>query len=145
MKIINQQLSIETTKGFNITDITDLLGNIIQELELIEGILTICSMHTTTAITINENEERLLQDLDGYFNRLVPEKDHYLHNDLHLRDCPPDEPENAHSHIQAILIGQSVHVRVVDGKLALGKWQSVLFCEFDGPRERTVGIQFMGR
>ncbi len=67
-----------------------------------------------------------------------------LHNDLHLRDVPPDEPINAHSHLMAMMLSTSEVIPIVDGKLALGTWQSLLFFELDGPRKRTVFVQISG-
>ena len=67
-----------------------------------------------------------------------------MHNDIELRDCPEDEPENAHSHLAAMLLGSSESIPVVDGELQLGNWQSVLFIELDGPRERSITLQLWG-
>lgn len=102
------------------------------------------SRHTTTAIAINENEERLLVDIQHYLKRLAPPDAPYLHNDLHLRDVPPDEPENAHSHLMAITLSTSEVIPIVEGKLALGTYQSILFLDLDGPRQRTLFVQISG-
>jgi secondary thiamine-phosphate synthase enzyme len=76
--------------------------------------------------------------------KLAPETEKYLHNDLHLRDVPPDEPMNAHSHLMAMMLNNSEIIPIVDGDLALGTWQSVLFFELDGPRSRSILIQISG-
>ncbi len=89
-------------------------------------------------------EERLLDDIRSFFRRLVPADAGYKHNDIHLRDCPPDEPENAHSHLIAMLLGASENLRVVDGRLGLGQWQSLMLVELDGPRRRRVNLQIVG-
>ena len=84
--------------------------------------------------------------------RLAPPSDFYLHNDLHLRQAPADwpggweawaaqEPENAHSHLLSMVLGNSETIPVSKGQLMLGQWQSVLLVELDGPRCRTVGVQ----
>ncbi|NEQ13781.1 MAG: YjbQ family protein, partial [Moorea sp. SIO3E2] len=65
-------------------------------------------------------------------------------NDLHLRIVPPDEPINAHSHLMAMMLNNSEYIPIIDGKLALGTWESVLLVELDGPRDRTVLIQLCG-
>ncbi len=87
---------------------------------------------------------RLLEDLKTYFEKLAPATAKYLHNDLHLRDVPPDEPENAHSHLIAMTLNNSETIPLIDGQLALGKWQSVLFFELDGSRRREILIQISG-
>ncbi|WP_455200612.1 secondary thiamine-phosphate synthase enzyme YjbQ, partial [Kaarinaea lacus] len=108
------------------------------------GLVVITSRHTTTALFINEYEQRLVQDVKDFFQQLVPAHKKYLHNDIHLRDCPQDEPENAHSHIIAMLLSNSETIPLIDGALAIGQWQSVLFAELDGPRSRTLNVQLFG-
>jgi secondary thiamine-phosphate synthase enzyme len=109
-----------------------------------EGMVNIISRHTTTALAINEYEPRLLDDLRSFFNEIAPPDKPYKHNVLHLRDCPPDEPKNAHSHILAMLLSSNESVPLVNGRLLLGTWQSVLLFELDGPRQRQVGVQIIG-
>ncbi|GFH19099.1 uncharacterized protein HaLaN_15995, partial [Haematococcus lacustris] len=100
-----------------------------------EGLVTVLSRHTTTAVTINEFEPRLLDDVRQFVRKLAPPQDPYLHNDLHLRAAPPDwpgghaawaaqEPVNAHSHLLSMVLGNSQSIPVVEGKLALGTWQA---------------------
>ncbi len=108
------------------------------------GFVTVTSQHTTTAIAINENEARLVEDVKAFLTRLIPPSDRYLHNDIALRDCPPDEPENAHSHLAAMLLGSSEVIALVESELQLGQYQSVMLYELDGPRKRKVNIQIYG-
>lgn len=140
----HQLLTIDTQSGIHISDITAQLRQIISDSDISNGVVTISSMHTTMALTVNEAEERLLVDIDNYFSQLAPATNHYLHNDLHLRDVPPDEPENAHSHIIAMIIGNSETLAVVDGKPMLGTYQSLMAVELDGPRHRQLSVQVMG-
>jgi thiamine phosphate synthase YjbQ (UPF0047 family) len=144
-----------------------------------QGVLTVISRHTTTAITINERETRLEQDLARFLLDLAPPDERskskarqdgrrYLHNDIDQRpdgeqeaqrcrdngwdiDSPPElrkwrdqEPINAHSHLLSMMLGSSESIPVVDGKMVIGQWQSVLLVDLDGPRDRTVGIHLMG-
>ena len=108
------------------------------------GFVTITSQHTTTAIAINEHEARLIEDIKAFLTRLIPPRDRYLHNDIALRDCPPDEPENAHSHLATMLLGSSEVVTLADGEMVLGQYQSVMLYELDGPRTRRVSVQVYG-
>ena len=144
MNICHTLLQLETGKGISVHDITEQVRNCVQESGVRNGIVCVASQHTTTAITINENESRLMQDVEAFFTRAVPPDARYLHNDIHLRDCPQDEPENAHSHIVAMLLGSSESVAVVDGRLILGQWQSIMLVELDGARRRKVSVQVMG-
>lgn len=144
MQIINQVIEVETDRGICIYNITSAIAKLIQINSVKNGQALVFSRHTTTALAINEDEERLLEDVKVHLRKLAPESERYLHNDLHLRDVPPDEPINAHSHLMAMMLSTSEVIPIVDGKLAMGTWQSVLFFELDGPRKRTVSVQIYG-
>lgn len=144
MQIINEIIEIKTDQGINIYNVTPLIEKNLAATSIKNGQVVVFSRHTTTALAINENEERLLEDVKVYLEKLAPESEKYLHNDLHLRDVPPDEPMNAHSHLMAMMLTTSEVIPIVDGKLALGTWQSVLFFELDGPRKRTLFVQICG-
>ncbi|MBW4510087.1 MAG: secondary thiamine-phosphate synthase enzyme YjbQ [Scytonematopsis contorta HA4267-MV1] len=142
MEIVNKILEIETEPGINIYNITPQIEELIISTSIENGHVLIFSRHTTTALAINEYEVRLLEDIKTFLRKIAPESDKYLHNDLHLRkDIPPDEPMNAHSHLMAMMLNNSETVPIVDSKLALGTYQSILFFELDGPRKRTVYCQ----
>ena len=125
-------------------DLMPGIKNAVAKSVIKNGFVTVTSQHTTTAIAINENEERLVEDVKTFLNRLVPPGDRYLHNDIALRDCPPDEPENAHSHLAAMLLGSSEVIALAEGELVLGRYQSVMLYELDGPRTRKVSVQVYG-
>jgi secondary thiamine-phosphate synthase enzyme len=144
MAIVNQIIEVETENGINIYNITPQIVKLLEATSIKNGQVLVFSRHTTTALAINENEERLLIDIKTYLEKLVPPTDKYLHNDLHLRVVPPDEPINAHSHIMAMMLSSSEVIPIVDGQLALGTWQSILFFDLDGPRKRTVFVQISG-
>ena len=145
MPIINKLIEVETDTGINIYNITPEIEKLIASTGINNGQVLVFSRHTTTALAINEDEERLLKDVKVFLRKLAPESERYLHNDLHLRDVPEDEPMNAHSHLMAMMLSTSEVVPIVDGKLALGTYQSVLFFELDGPRKRTVFCQLSGK
>ena len=147
----------KTQNGIAFTDLNNICNEMISKRGIKNGQIIVHSRHTTTAVTINEYEERLVDDARQFLLKLVPPLYPYLHNDLHVRFPPDDdrwkgtveewraqEPLNAHSHLIAMLLGQSVTVPICDGKMTLGTWQSILFVELDGERERTVGIQVSG-
>ncbi|GAX85464.1 hypothetical protein CEUSTIGMA_g12880.t1 [Chlamydomonas eustigma] len=148
------QIGKETGPGISITDITPEIKHEIEVLNIREGTVHVLSQHTTTAVTINESEPRLMNDIKQWLLKLAPPGEPYLHNDLHLREAPKgwpgghaawvaQEPINAHSHLLSILIGNTLSVPVSDGKLCLGTWQSILLVDLDGPRKRTVGVQLV--
>lgn len=144
MKIISTLIELETGEGISLHDIMPDIKQSVTGSGINNGFVTVTSQHTTTAITINEYEERLLEDVKTFLTRLIPPNDSYLHNDIALRDCPEDEPENAHSHLAAMLLGSSEVIALAEGELALGQYQSVMLYELDGPRTRKVSIQIYG-
>ncbi|MDH5178954.1 MAG: secondary thiamine-phosphate synthase enzyme YjbQ [Gammaproteobacteria bacterium] len=144
MKTFNSSLELDTEQGINLHDIMPDIKQMIVASGINNGFVTVTSQHTTTAVTINENESRLIEDVKLFLTKLVPPQDRYLHNDIALRDCPPDEPENAHSHLAAMLLGGSEVFSLLDGKPVLGQYQSVMLIELDGPRRRKVNIQIIG-
>lgn len=144
MKIRNHQLQLTTGADIALHDITDRIRAAADASGIRNGFVIVTSQHTTTALAINENEARLVEDVKTFLKRLIPPGDRYLHNDIHLRDCPPDEPENAHAHLAAMLLGSSESIALVDGKLMLGQYQSVMLYELDGPRARQVSVQIVG-
>ena len=144
MRCIRHLIETATAPGIGLVDLTPELRERVSGSGVRNGFITVTSRHTTTAVTINENEPRLLEDVKSFFGRLAPPSDDYLHNDIHLRECPPDEPENAHAHLLAMLVGSSEVIPIVEGTLDLGTWQSVFLVELDGPRQRTVNLQIIG-
>lgn len=145
MRIVNKLLEIDTEPGINIYNITAQIKSVLSSVSIQNGHVLLFSRHTTTALAVNEDEERLLEDIKKYLQKLAPESDKYLHNDLHLRpNIPPDEPMNAHSHLMAMTLSNSEMIPVVDGNLFLGTYQSILFFELDGARKRTLFCQICG-
>ena len=144
MNIKHKEITLETAQDISIYDITPRIQEFLAETGVKNGQVVVFSKHTTTALAINENEERLLEDVKVHLKKLAPPDAKYLHNDLHLRIVPEDEPINAHSHLMSMMLSTSEVIPIIDGKLALGTWQSVLFLDLDGPRKRVVLIQIMG-
>ena len=144
MKHVSSFIETDTGEGIALHDLMPGIKDAVAKSGINNGFVTVSSQHTTTAITINENEQRLVEDVKAFLNRLIPPGDQYLHNDIALRDCPPDEPENAHSHLAAMLLGSSEVVALAAGALVLGQYQSVMLIELDGPRRRKVNVQVYG-
>ena len=144
MRILHHTIQIETDQGFSLFDVTQHIKGWLNANHAVNGFVTVTSQHTTTAVVINEFESRLLEDIKQFFLTLAPENNKYQHNDIALRDCPPDEPENAHSHLIAMMMGSSEVIPVENGDLRLGQYQSVILVELDGARNRKLAIQYMG-
>ncbi|WP_425498382.1 secondary thiamine-phosphate synthase enzyme YjbQ [Halogeometricum salsisoli] len=113
-------------------DVRDVTADVAEEVpEGADGVCTVFVQHTTAGVVVNEAEGRLLADVEGALERLVPREDGYGHDEL---------DGNADAHLRSMLLGSSVSIPVEDGELALGTWQSVLFVECDGPRTRSLRV-----
>src|SRR6266699_745578 len=99
---------------------------------------TLSSEEGTEVTDITEFQSALIDDLKGLMESLVPERGGYRHDDPRFSDC---ERGNAHSHLRSALLGRSVAVPINDGELTLGRFQSIIFAELDGPRSRQISIQ----
>jgi secondary thiamine-phosphate synthase enzyme len=125
------RLERTTTASFSCHDISADLQAFVDGTGIRNGLLVAAGQHTTTALVVNEAEDRLLGDIERHFLALTPPERAYAHNDLHLRPgIPADEPRNAHAHLI--------------GLLGLGRYQAVLLVELDGPRQRQVLLQLCG-
>ncbi|ATW88951.1 secondary thiamine-phosphate synthase enzyme [Halohasta litchfieldiae] len=122
------ELTVETDAKTTSVDITDRVAETIPAD--VDGVCTVFVRHTTAGVIVNENERRLREDLANALEALVPDEG-WSHDAL---------DGNADSHVRAMLLGEHVTVPVQNGKLGLGRWQSILFMECDGPRTRTVDV-----
>jgi secondary thiamine-phosphate synthase enzyme len=114
-------------------DITDMVQEVVKEAGITKGLCYLYVPHTTAGITINEGADPSVQrDIINALSRLVPHEMNYFHRE-----------GNADAHIKTTLVGSSLNVIVEEGKLLLGTWQSIFFCEFDGPRHRRIAIKFI--
>ncbi len=138
-------VEIRTETPVQFIDLTAVVAERVRRSGIAEGVVLVQSRHTTAAIVVNENEAGLLDDFRRLLERWAPEAFDYRHNDLEARvDVPPGERANGHGHARALLLGGSVTLGVVDGRLDLGEWQSVFLVELDGPRKRSVVVQALG-
>ncbi len=121
-----QELSVPTQTRIEFIDITAEVNRAIRAEGLTEGLCHVFVPHTTAALTINENADPdVTRDVLGVLDRLVPRSGDYRHVE-----------GNSDAHAKASLLGASLTVPVAAGRLVLGTWQAVYFCEFDGPRHR---------
>lgn len=140
-----RELCVSTGGSFEVVDVTGRVRALVSESGVAEGMVVLTSLHTTCALAVNENETRLLADIRDHFLAIAPPDARYRHNDLHLREnIPPDEPENAHAHLIAMTVGNGETLAVHRGEPVLGRYQSILLLEMDGPRERTLAVQVIG-
>ena len=126
-------LRVKTNRRTRFIDITREVEQAVRESAVKSGICYVYVPHTTAGVAINEHADPdVASDVEGIFDRLIPHKGPYRHAE-----------GNTDSHMKAILTGTSQTILIENGKLALGTWQGIFLCEFDGPRQRTVLIKIV--
>lgn len=123
-------IEVSTTDRIDIVDITTEVAQAVPS-DVSNGVCLVFVPHTTAGVVLNENERRLLNDISRAVESLVPTDKDYKHDTI---------DDNTAAHLQATVLGESVTVPVVEGELDLGKWQSILFVECDGPRTRRISV-----
>ena len=141
MRTHRQTMTVCSEEHVQVVDLTKPIRDIVREVDIKEGLLLVNSLHTTCALFVNEFQGALIEDLITMLRQLVADKGGFKHDDPRYSDC---ERGNATSHLRAALLGRSVAVGISGGELSLGRFQSILFAELDGPRPRSIDIQIMG-
>jgi secondary thiamine-phosphate synthase enzyme len=139
-------VQITTTQATQFIDLTDRLKRLVADADLRFGIMNVQTLHTTTAIIVNEHEPLLLADFQALLEVVAPGARRYGHDDVHARTVNVTEGEraNGHAHCRALLLPPSVCLNVTGGRLLLGRWQRVFLVELDGPREREISVLIFG-
>jgi secondary thiamine-phosphate synthase enzyme len=141
LKIHHQTLSFHSEVKQQLINVTGRIADCIGESGIRNGFVGLFSQHTTAVLLVNEWQDALLQDIGDFLNRVVEEGLPYRHNSPLYSDC---DRSNATSHLRSLLFNNSVMVPVVDGQPVLGRFQSVILAELDGPRDREVKLQILG-
>lgn len=133
-----QRIQVRTSGQDEMLDVTTQVEGVIASSGVREGLVCVYVAHSTAALSVSEYEPGLVADIRPAIERIVPRHADYAHNRLNADD-------NAHSHLRALLVGPSVTIPVVDGRLVLGTWQRIVLVDFDThPRTRTVWVQVLG-
>lgn len=128
-----ETLHLKTSRRTEWVNITSEVGRVVAASGVAHGVCHIYIPHTTAGVTINEGDDPdVARDMEAAFDRMVPRDAGYKHYE-----------GNSDSHIKATLVGSSLTVWIDDGRLRLGRWQAIFFCEFDGPRPREVHVKIV--
>jgi secondary thiamine-phosphate synthase enzyme len=141
LQLYLETILYKTRERLELINITRDLNEVVRKHGLKAGFIIVQSLHTTTAVFINEFQQALVDDMKSFLERLVGRLDYWRHNDPRLSEC---DRQNAASHLRAMVLGHTLSLPVRNGELMLGNWQSVILAELDGPRERSVQIQVLG-
>ena len=143
--MISGRLRFESSRATEFVDLTRRIRDEVQKSGLRTGRIHLQSLHTTLGLAINENEPLLLRDFQHLLERLAPGDAGYEHDDFARRyEIAVDEPVNGHAHCRQLLLTGFATLLVEEGKLVLGRWQSVFAVELDGPRHRELAMQLDG-
>ena len=138
MAVCTRMISVRSRGDCDVTDITSQVAEAVEDSGLLEGLVHVFVTGSTAGVTTIEFESGLLSDVKGFFERIAPQGDVYAHNERW-------HDGNGHSHIRASLLGPSVSLPVVEGRLATGTWQQIIAVEMDvRPRDRTILVRVVG-
>ena len=134
-------LVVDTRDRVELVDLTERIAEVLRRSQVVDGLVSAWSMHTTCSVFINENQGALHADIKTFLEDTVDRHGRWLHNDPDHSDC---DRNNADAHLRAMLLGHSLTVQVSGGELVLGQWQRIIAAELDGPRTRSVRIHVQG-
>ncbi|HET6595482.1 MAG TPA: secondary thiamine-phosphate synthase enzyme YjbQ [Anaerolineales bacterium] len=138
MPVKPTSISLSTQGNTDVLDITDEVARSILQSDLKNGTVTIFCPSATSALTTIEYESGAVSDLRRLFHEILPQNREYAHNERW-------HDGNGHSHVRAALLGPSLTIPFVDGKLTLGTWQQIIYVDFDNrPRQRKLILQMVG-
>ena len=142
MKVVVEKVFLKSGKSTELIKITDQVNEVAEKSRVKNGIINIFTLHVTTALTINEDDPKLEEDIARFMVKVVPEDDSYGHHHFFRKDGRM--AVNAYSHIRASLLGPSLIIPLQDGRAVLGARQHIYIVELDGPQTRDFVIQVMG-
>ncbi len=140
-RIFSRIIDWITSDRMQLINITDRINEIVRKSGIHDGIVHLQSLHTTTAVFINEWQDALIHDVKTFLDQVAPRESGWRHNDPEYSDC---ERKNADSHLRGMVMGQSLCLQVRNSSVLLGTWQSIILAEFDGPRSRSMSVQVSG-
>jgi secondary thiamine-phosphate synthase enzyme len=136
-----ETLALKTSQKQELINITPQVRSALLSSGLKNGFIGLFSQHTTAALMVSEFQNALLDDIAAFLRRVVDDQVPYKHNSPAFSDC---DRKNAASHLRSMLFNNSVVLPVSEGELILGQFQSVILAEMDGPRDRSLKLQFLG-
>ncbi|MCL6629327.1 MAG: secondary thiamine-phosphate synthase enzyme YjbQ [Armatimonadetes bacterium] len=136
MKSYTEYLWFNTARKREYVNITSECERILRASEINEGMMLVSAMHITAGVWVNDNEPGIIQDADDMLERLAPYNPNYRHH--------ATGEDNGDAHLKNLLMHHQVIIPVTNGRLDLGPWQTIFYCEFDGQRRKRVVVKVIG-
>ena len=146
MQTAHKLLEYQTKKLFDFIDITEDIKSFLKESNIKNGLINVQILHTSSALTVNENEPLLIEDIKRSLESTASSKLKYQHDNFSVRtvNLCEDECKNGHSHCKAIHLLVNATLNLIEGELQLGQWQKIMLIELDRARMREVQVQIIG-
>jgi secondary thiamine-phosphate synthase enzyme len=141
VRVFSKTITVNTSGRTELINLSNELRAFVESTGVVDGYVQISSLHTTAGIFMNEWQDALLTDVRSMIEQIVPRELYYKHNDPEYSDC---DRHNADAHLRNVVVGHSLSVPIAQGGVVLGRWQSVIMAEFDGPNQRKVFLQVFG-
>jgi secondary thiamine-phosphate synthase enzyme len=136
MRVHSDYISVQTEKLREFMNVTPNVKYAAEKSGIRDGVILIASLHSNSAVFINDEEEGLLQDIEEWLQQVAPLRDGYHHS--------PRSESNAGAHLQGLLLNSQALVSLTDGKLELGPWQQIIYAELDGQRPKRILVKVLG-
>lgn len=136
MRFHNEYLTVQTKQKREFLNITPSVKEAAEKSGIREGLILVSSLHSNSAVFLNDDEAGLLEDIEAWLNQLAPFRDDYKHGTR--------AESNAAAHLQNLLLHHQALVPLTEGRLELGPWQKVIYAELDGTRPKRILIKVLG-
>ncbi len=139
MRIYSEYITVQTQQKREFMNLTPNVKSAMEKSGMRDGIILVASLHSNSAVFINDDEAGLLEDISDWLDRLAPFGDNYHHGAKGSR-----AESNAAAHLQALVLNQQAVLSFTEGKLEMGPWQQVIYAELDGQRPKRIHIKLLG-
>lgn len=146
MKHYNEEITLKTEKTYHFINLTEQVKEVVKKSEIKNGFINVQTLHTTTAIVVNEDEPLLLKDIERHLERFAEQGINYHHDNFEVRTVNVCDGEcaNGHAHCKAVILPMHATLNLINGELQLGQWQQVFALELDRSRNRRIQILIIG-
>ncbi len=141
VRVYSRTVVVSTGERLELVNLSEDIREFARNSSIEDGYIQVSSLHTTAALMVNEWQDALLTDVKAFLERIVPSENYYKHNDPEYSDC---DRKNGDAHLRNVILNHCLSIPIAQGKLVLGRWQSLILAEFDGPNQRKVFMQAFG-